>query len=301
MIEEFAHALETVFERPTAFRAIRRYWYLSSSVRCSGLPAAAVYAFKRPPVYTATSRLSAMSVNMPRTPLLLAGSLQAAQELAGTFARVVQSSEVAEPWPTRCTPRRHGRRPRQRHTGAGQPVRDDHATASSGTVATKAANAALTASTPYARKLLGASSGGSALLATIRADSIALARARRISGSSRARRSRDVVVGGGNRDPNNPRPHAPASDRAGDRCGGRRADAAQGAQAAYTAQARTVRLAGDRHGQPSGERDERPQAGRADRNPARAVGRRDSSASRRPWRSDRERCAPPESSSWLVG
>ena len=65
-----------------------------SSARCSGQPVGGVYAFKRAPVYTATARLSAISVNATNA-ASLAGSLQAAQELASTFARVVQSTQVA--------------------------------------------------------------------------------------------------------------------------------------------------------------------------------------------------------------
>ena len=85
---------ETVFERPTAFRAILRYWYLVLICALLGAACGAVYAFKRPPVYTATARLSAISVNASNA-ASLAGSLEAAQELASTFARVVQSTQVA--------------------------------------------------------------------------------------------------------------------------------------------------------------------------------------------------------------
>ncbi len=86
---------ETVFERPTTLRAIRRYWYIV--LICAVLAAACggVYALKRAPVYSATARLSAISVNASNA-ASLAGSLQAAQELANTFARVVQSTGVAD-------------------------------------------------------------------------------------------------------------------------------------------------------------------------------------------------------------
>ena len=46
-----------------ALLAIRRYWYLVLICAVLAGGAGAVYAFKRPPVYTASSRLAALSVN----------------------------------------------------------------------------------------------------------------------------------------------------------------------------------------------------------------------------------------------
>src|SRR5690242_9536226 len=93
MIEQF-NMPETRYERPTTFRAILRHWYVVLIFAVLGAACGGVYAFKRPPVYTATARLSAISVNASNA-ASLAGSLEAGQELAGTFARVVQSSQVA--------------------------------------------------------------------------------------------------------------------------------------------------------------------------------------------------------------
>ena len=83
-------------QRPTALRAIRRYWYLLLICAILGAACGGVYAFKRSPVYTATARLSALAVNASNAPSL-AGSLEAAQVLAATFARVVQSTAVINP------------------------------------------------------------------------------------------------------------------------------------------------------------------------------------------------------------
>ena len=52
-----------------------------------------MYAFKRPPIYTASARVSAMNVNTANS-ASAAGSLESAQELASTYARVVQTSRV---------------------------------------------------------------------------------------------------------------------------------------------------------------------------------------------------------------
>jgi capsular polysaccharide biosynthesis protein len=168
---------ETVFERPTTLRAIRRYWYLV--LICGVLAAAcgAVYAFKRPPVYTANARMSAVSVNASNA-AALAGSLEAAQELADTFARVVQSTQVTNAVASAL------------HTTpawvaahvSGTPVPSSpfvmiSANASTPGVATTAANAALKALSAYALKLIGTSSGNSSLLASIRRYSVALSRA----------------------------------------------------------------------------------------------------------------------------
>src|SRR5579884_554939 len=84
---------EAVSDRPTALRAIRRFWYLVLLCAILGAAAGAVYAFKRPPVYTASSRLAALTVNNSNA-ASFAGSLQAAQDLASTFAREVQSAQV---------------------------------------------------------------------------------------------------------------------------------------------------------------------------------------------------------------
>ena len=81
MIEDIRHASKpsSSARRRSARSAATGTW--CSSARSWGPPAAAVYAFKRPPVYTATARLSAVSVNASNA-ASLAGSLEAAQELA---------------------------------------------------------------------------------------------------------------------------------------------------------------------------------------------------------------------------
>lgn len=166
MIEEFDMP-ETAFERPTTFRAIRRYWYLVLICGLLGAGCGAVFAFKRPPVYTATSRMSAVAVNASNA-ASLAGSLEAAQELADTFARVVQSAQVTNAVATAL------------HTTpawvaahvSGTPVPSSpfvaiSANASTPGVAKTAANTALTALRGYARHLLATSSGMPELLASI--------------------------------------------------------------------------------------------------------------------------------------
>jgi len=176
MIEEFDSA-QTVFERPTTFRAIRRYWYV---VLICGLLAAAcgaVYAFKRPPVYTATSRMSAVAVNASNA-ASLAGSLEAAQELADTFARVVQSTQVTNA----VTNALHTTPAWVAAHLSGTPVPSSpfvaiSANASTAGVAKTAANAALTALSGYARHLLATSSGTSSLLDSIHQYSLQLSRA----------------------------------------------------------------------------------------------------------------------------
>ena len=183
---------ETALERSTTLRAVRRYWYLILICTVLGAACGGVYAFKRSPVYTATARLSAISVNASNA-ASFAGSLQAAQELASTFARVVQSTDVAD------------QVAKTLHTTPawaiahvnGTPIPSSPfvmitATGPSGTVATKAANAALTAVNAYARKLVSASSGGSALLAKIRADSISLARAQTHFGQLKGQAARET-------------------------------------------------------------------------------------------------------------
>lgn len=176
MIEEFDMP-EIVVERPTTFRAIRRYWYV---VLICGLVAAAcgaVYAFKRPPVYTATSRISALAVNASNA-ASLAGSLEAAQGLAATFARVVQSAQVTNAVANAL------------HTTPGwvaahlsgtpiptSPFVAISANASTAEVAKTAANTALTALSGYARHLLATSSGKPALLASIHRYSLQLSQA----------------------------------------------------------------------------------------------------------------------------
>jgi hypothetical protein len=176
MIEQF-NMPETVFERPTTFRAILRHWYIVLICAVLGAACGGVYAFKRPPVYTATARLSAISVNASNA-ASLAGSLEAGQELAGTFARVVQSSQVANAVAKalHTTPQWAAA-----HV-SGTPVPTSpfvmiNANASSPPIAKTAANAALKAVDQYARNLLSASSGAPAMLAKIRQYSIRAARA----------------------------------------------------------------------------------------------------------------------------
>ena len=171
MIEQF-NMPETVFERPTTLRSVLRYWYIVLIAAVLGAACGGVYAFKRPPVYTATARLSAISVNTSNA-ASLAGSLEAGQELASTFARVVQSSQVANAvaGALHTTPEWAAA-----HV-SGTPVPTSpfvtiSANASSPAVAKTAANAALKSVDQYARNLLSASSNAPAMLAKIRGYSI---------------------------------------------------------------------------------------------------------------------------------
>ena len=168
---------EAVFERPTTFSAIRRYWYLILICAVLGAACGGVFAFKRAPIYTATARLSAISINASNV-ASLSGSLQAAEELASTFARVVQSTEVANQVAKalNTTPAWV-----EAHV-SGTPVPSSpfvaiSANASTPGVATEGANAALTAVTAYARRLVSASSGGPALLSKVRTESIQVTQA----------------------------------------------------------------------------------------------------------------------------
>jgi uncharacterized protein involved in exopolysaccharide biosynthesis len=180
MIEDrldIEHRMPATFERPSGLRAFRRYWYivLISAVLAGGV--GAVYAFKRPPVYTASSRLAAFSVNSSNA-ASVAGSLQAAAGLASTFARVVQSTQViqAVAGALNTTPAWVAQ-----HL-SGTPIPDSpivriDANASTPAVAIKATNTALRSLTGYAQHLLATSSNTSSILATIRRDAIALSRA----------------------------------------------------------------------------------------------------------------------------
>jgi len=181
MIEDRLDTRELIsdagFERPTALRAVRRFWYLVLLCAVLGAGAGAVYAFKRPPVYTASSRLAALSVDSSNS-ASLAGSLQAAEELASTFARDVQIGQV-----TRAVAASLNTTPAwvdQHLSGTPIPsspfVRID-ANASTAGVAMQAANSALKALTSYARRLVAVSQGSPSLMATIRSESLALSRA----------------------------------------------------------------------------------------------------------------------------
>jgi hypothetical protein len=176
MIEQF-NMPETAFERPSTLRATLRHWYIVLICAVLGAACGGVYAFKRPPVYTATARLSAISVNSTNA-ASLAGSLEAAQELASTFARVVQSSQVANnvARALHTTP--------QWAAGhvSGTPVPSSpfvmiSANASTPGVAKLAANAALKSVDRYARNLVSASSAAPAMLGKIRDYSIQVTRA----------------------------------------------------------------------------------------------------------------------------
>jgi capsular polysaccharide biosynthesis protein len=168
---------ETRYERRTTLYAIRRYWYVVVVCAVLAAGAGAVYAYKRPPVYTASSRLAAFSVSNSNA-ASLAGSLQAAEGLTSTFARVVQSSEVIQPVAAalNTTPAWVAQ-----HL-SGTPIPDSpvvriDANASTPEVATKAANVALKSLTSYAQNLLATSSNLPSIEATIGADSIKLSRA----------------------------------------------------------------------------------------------------------------------------
>jgi capsular polysaccharide biosynthesis protein len=176
MIEEFDRP-DTVSERPTTLRTIRRYWYLVLICAVLGAACGGVYAFKRAPVYTATARLSAVAVNASNA-ASLAGSLEAAQGLASTFARVVQSTAVVNPVANKL------------HTTpawvaahlSGTPVPTSpfvtiSANASTPEVAKTAANTALTALSAYAHRLLNTQSSSASVLKIIHGYAVALSRA----------------------------------------------------------------------------------------------------------------------------
>jgi uncharacterized protein involved in exopolysaccharide biosynthesis len=191
MIEEFDMP-ETVFERPTALRAIRRHWYLVLICALLGAACGAVFAFKRPPIYTATSRLSAVAVNASNA-ASLAGSLQAAQDLADTFARVVQSAQVTNA----VAKALHTTPAWVAANVSGTPVPSSpfvaiSANASTAGVAKTAANTALTALRGYARHLLATSSGMSALLASIHQYSLQVSHAQTDLGHLKSQAQREI-------------------------------------------------------------------------------------------------------------
>ncbi len=168
---------DTLTERPTAFRAIRRYWYLVLICAVLGAACGAVYAFKRPPVYTATARMSAVAVNASNA-ASLAGSLEAAQGLASTFARVVQSTTVVNP----VAKALHTTPAWVAAHVSGTPVPTSpfvsiSANASTAGVAKTAANTALTALAGYAHRLLNTQSSSTSLLNTVHQYAVALSRA----------------------------------------------------------------------------------------------------------------------------
>jgi hypothetical protein len=163
-------------QRPATGRAIGRYWYVVLVCAVLGAGCGAVYAFKRAPVYTATARLSALNVNTANS-AGTAGSLEAAQELAGTYARVVQTSQVTQAVASAL----HTTPAWAFQHVSGTPIPDSpfvriDANASTPGTAITAANAALKALIPYARKLTQLPSGAP-LLATVRADAVKLGRA----------------------------------------------------------------------------------------------------------------------------
>ncbi len=176
----------TTTERPAPSRAIRRYWYVVLVCVILGACGGAVYAFKRAPVYTASARLSALNVNTANS-AGTAGSLESAVELASTYARVVQTSQVTQAVASalRTTPAWAF----QHVTGTPIPnspfVRID-ANASTPATAITAANAALKALIPYARKLTQLPSGAP-LLATVRADALKLGHAQSELGHLKSR------------------------------------------------------------------------------------------------------------------
>jgi capsular polysaccharide biosynthesis protein len=168
---------QAVFERPTALSSLRHYWYIV--LICAALAAGvgAVYAFKRPPVYTASSRLAAFSINSSNS-ASVAGSLQAAVGLASTFAREVQSSQVANAVAAALstTPAWVAQHLSGTPIPSSPIVRID-ANASTPQVAIKSANTALKSLSTYAQRLLATSSNTTSVLATIRTDSLTLSQA----------------------------------------------------------------------------------------------------------------------------
>jgi capsular polysaccharide biosynthesis protein len=181
MIDDEVHTEPTLppamFERPTALSSLRRYWYLV--IICAALAGGvgAVYAFKRPPVYTASSRLAAFSINNANA-ASVAGSLQAGVGLASTFAREVQSSPVIDAVAAalNTTPAWVGQHLSGTPIPSSPIVRID-ANASNPQVAIKSANTALKSITTYAQRLLATTSNTASVLATIRKDSLTLTKA----------------------------------------------------------------------------------------------------------------------------
>lgn len=199
MIEDTLYTHQSLtgglFERPTGLRAVRRFWYLVLLCAVLGAGVGAVYAFKRPPVYTASSRLAALTVNGSNA-ASVAGSLQAAEGLASTFARVVQSAQV-----TRAVAASLSTTPAwvtQHLSGTPIPsspfVRID-ANASTPGAAIQAANSALKALTSYARRLVAISQGSPSLLATIRSYSLSLSRAQSRLGHLKGQAARAQALG----------------------------------------------------------------------------------------------------------
>ncbi len=166
----------TTTKRPATSQAIRRYWYVVLVCILLGGGCGAVYAFKRAPVYTATARLSALNVDTALS-AGTAGSLESAVELASTYARVVQTSQVTQAVASalHTTPAWAFQHVSGTPIPSSPFVRID-ANASMPATAITAANAALKALIPYARKLTQLPSGAP-LLATVRADALKLGRA----------------------------------------------------------------------------------------------------------------------------
>jgi hypothetical protein len=163
-------------QRPATGRAIGRYWYVVLVCAVLGAGCGAVYAFKRAPVYTATARLSALNVNTANS-AGTAGSLEAAQELAGTYARVVQTSKVTQAVAAAL----HTTPAWAFQHVTGTPIPDSpfvrlDANASMPATAITAVNAALKALVPYVRNLTQLPSGAP-LLAAVRADALKLGHA----------------------------------------------------------------------------------------------------------------------------
>jgi capsular polysaccharide biosynthesis protein len=168
---------QAIFERPTALSSLRRYWYLVIVCALLAAGVGAVYAFKRPPVYTASSRLAAFSINNSNA-ASVAGSLQAGTGLASTFAREVQSTRIVKAVAAalNTTPAWVGQ-----HL-SGTPIPDSpivriDANASTPGVAITSTNTALKSLTSYAQRLLANSSNTTTIMSTIRTDSIALSQA----------------------------------------------------------------------------------------------------------------------------
>ena len=167
----------TAIERPTTMRAIRRYWYLVLVCAVLGAGCGAVYAFKRPQVYTASARLSAISVNDANS-ASLAGSLEAAQELASTFAR--DRPEFAGHTGGghgAAHNARVGLRARERDADPEQPLRQSRRNRLKARDRHRRGERSAQGAHRYARKLVTLQAGSPSLLASIGADAVQLSHA----------------------------------------------------------------------------------------------------------------------------
>ena len=201
MIEEFP--CPKPFSSADRVRAIKRYWYLILICAVLELPAAACMPSNARPSTPPPPPLRHQREYLERR--FSRRVLQAAQELAGTFARVVQSQMSPTRSQSRSIPLLHGPSPTSTAPRSRQPVRDDHRHRTEPHRGDPGGERGADGINAYARKLVGASSAGPRSWPRS-APTPSRCRAQTHRAAQGPGGSRDVVVGGGNRDPNNPRP-----------------------------------------------------------------------------------------------